>query len=100
MNLLSGLFNFIPHVIIMIAVILYVQKKSTPEGIMMLVGSIIGTLVSLFYTLIFPNLVRDDGYDTYQKYLGTIGVVSTLGYLSFAIGLLLVMQKIASDKKQ
>jgi len=100
MDFLTGILNFIPHVIILIAVILYAKKHPTPEGIMMLAGAIVGTLVSFFYTLIFPYLVRNDGYDSYQKYMGTVGAVSTLGYLAFAVGLLLTFQKIVSDKKR
>jgi hypothetical protein len=100
MSYLSGIFNLIPHIIVLIAVILYVKKHATPEGIMMLIGAITGTLFSAFYSIIFPYLAQNGGYDSYQNYFGTLGAVSTLGYLSFAIGLLLTFQKIVADKKQ
>lgn len=99
MSFLSGIFNLIPHVIVLIAVILYVKQYATPEGIMMLIGAITGTLFSAFYSIVFPYLVQNGGYDSYQNYMGTISAVSTLGYLSFAIGLLLTFQKITTDKK-
>lgn len=100
MSFITGILNFIPHIIILIAVGLYLKKHSTAEAIMMLVGAIIGTLSSVFFTMILPYLTQDGGYETYQAYFGTISAVSTLGYLAFAVGLLLTFQKVVADKKQ
>ena len=100
MDFVTSILNFIPHIIILIAVILYVKKYSSVEGIIMLVGTIIGMLTSVFYTVVFPFLTQNGDYDTYKGSLQTVGTLSTLGYLAFAVGLLLAFQKVAAEKKQ
>lgn len=100
MNFISSLFNFIPHIIVLVAVIQYLNKFSGAEGVLMLIGTIIGTLISLFYSMVLPYLGRDNGYENIQQYITIVSIVGTLGALSFAIGLLLAVQKLVSDKKQ
>lgn len=100
MNFINSLFSFIPHIIVLVAVIQYLNKFSGAEGVLMLIGAIIGILTSLFYGMVLPYLGRDNGYENIQQYITLAGIVGTLGALSFAIGLLLAVQKLVSDKKQ
>lgn len=93
-----GLLGIIPQIIVVIAVMMYVVKRSTAEGVLMTIGAIIGLITSLFYTVALPWLFDIYGSAWYESYLGLIGAVGTLGGLCFAIGLLLLIQNILKAK--
>jgi len=98
MNLVSSIFSLIPHIIVLVAVILYVNKFASPEGIMMLIGAIIEIFTSLFYSFVLPNW-GSEGYEIMQPYFTVVGIITSLGFLSFAIGFLLAVQKLLADKR-
>jgi hypothetical protein len=57
MEFITGVLHLVPQVIVMVAVIMYVAKKSTPDGTLMLIGSIAILLLSAVYTFGIPFLV-------------------------------------------
>ncbi|WP_340202360.1 hypothetical protein [Ascidiimonas sp. W6] len=93
-NLINALLFLIPQCIIIIACILYLIKKISLEGILLLTGALIALLVSLFYQLIWPYLLQENFVDAGSTMIFLIvGGISLLGSLSFAIGFYLVTQK-------
>jgi hypothetical protein len=98
MEFITGILHLVPHIIVVIAVIIYVSKKSTPEGTLMLIGSIVSLLLSAIYTLAIPFLIRVNEYESMQSYIGLLSMVSMLGSLLFAIGFLLVIKKVVAEK--
>jgi hypothetical protein len=97
MEFVTGILHLIPHAIVIVAVITYVSKRSTPEGTLMLVGSIASLLVSAFYTLGIPLLIKIDAYESLQSYMSLLSVAGILGALLFSIGLLLLVRKIVAE---
>jgi hypothetical protein len=93
MEFVTGILHLVPHVIVIIAVIMYVSKKSTPEGTLMLIGSIMILLLSAIYTLAIPFLVRINEYESMQSYIGLLTMISIVGSLLFAIGFLMLIKK-------
>jgi NO-binding membrane sensor protein with MHYT domain len=95
MTFLPGLFSLIPHLIVLIAAIQYVSKRSSPEGILITIGAAIGLLSSSVYTVGLPllNSMNANGMEFYQSYWVIVSVVGTLGSFAFAIGLLLLVRK-------
>lgn len=89
-----GLLGAIPQIIVVTAVMMYVAKRFSVEAVLMMVGSIIGLMSSIFYVLVLPWLSEAYGMAWYPSYAALIGVVGTLGGLCFAIGLLLLVLKI------
>lgn len=88
-----GLFGAIPHIIILIATIIYVSKRSTIEAILMVIGAVTGLLSFLFFTVGISLLGID-----YQSFMSIIASIGTLGSLAFAIGLLILLRKLATNK--
>lgn len=94
METFAGLLGIVPHVIILIASITLNSKRPSSDATMMLIGAVISLGVSSFYSVIMPLLVKAQGsYDSLTSYFGMISIIGTAGWLLFAIGLLLFVQK-------
>lgn len=95
---LFGLFGAIPHLIILIATILYVSKRSTPEAFLMVIGAVAGLLSFVFFTVGIPLMSVDYGLE-YQSFMSIFSAIGTLGSLAFAIGLLMLLRKLSTSKE-
>jgi hypothetical protein len=93
-----GLISTIPQIIVLIAVLMYVSRRATAEGMLMLIGAFIGVIASAFNIVGLPWLFEHYGSDWYTSYGMLIGAVHTLGGLCFAIGLLILIQNILKTK--
>ncbi len=93
-----GLITTIPQLIVLIAVLMYVSRRATAEGMLMLIGSFIGVIASAFNIVGIPWLFERYGSDWYASYGMIIGAVHTLGGLCFAIGLLILIQNVLRTK--
>src|SRR4051812_13067998 len=94
MQLLNGIIGLLSHLIVLIAVIIYLGKGTSAEGVFMLVGTGIGLLTSAFYSIALPLLIAQGEYDGFQNYISTISILTILGGMSFAIGFLMLIRKI------
>lgn len=97
LEVLRNLISIIPSVAVLAATIYYISKRSTAEGYLMAIGSLIGLLTHLFYSVGIPLLTRSGGVDsfsTYQAYLVPVGIISTIGAILFAVGLFLLVHKV------
>ena len=94
-----GLLGSIPQIIVVVATLMYVTKRSTPEGMLMAIGAVIGLLVSLFYTVALPWLSGRYGMDWYQSKVIFISGIGIIGGLSFSIGLLMLVQDVLKDRR-
>lgn len=95
---LFGLLGAIPHIIVLIATILYVSKRFTIEAFLMVIGAVTGLISFLFFTVGIPLMSIDYGLE-YQSFMSIFSAISTLGSLAFAIGLLILLQKLATSKE-
>jgi hypothetical protein len=93
MQFATGILHLIPHGITIVAVVMLNSKKSTPEAMLMLIGSIVSVIISAGYTIGIPLLVEMNGYQSIQSYLTLFGMVGILGALLFAIGFLMYVKK-------
>jgi hypothetical protein len=93
-----GLLGTIPQVIVVVAVMMYVVKRTTAEAVLMVIGAVIGLITSLFYTVALPLLFDVYGSAWYESYIWIIGAIGTLGGLCFAVGLLLLIQNVLRAK--
>jgi hypothetical protein len=93
MRHLTGIISLIPHIIIVVAVLMLNSKKSTSESQLMLAGSIISTLVSVYYVLVMPVLLELGKSDTLHEYMSLVGLINIIGLLIFAIGFLMFVKK-------
>lgn len=94
---LFGLLGAIPHIIVLVATILYVSKRSTIEAFLMVIGAVTGLISFLFFTVGIPLMNIDYGLE-YQSFMSIFSAIGTLGSLAFAIGLLILLQKLATGK--
>lgn len=93
-QVLSGLLFLIPQGIIIITCILYLSKKTSIEGFLLLIGSMVALLVSIFYQFIYPFLLDESILSTGSTLIFyVIGGISFFGALSFAIGFFMLAKK-------
>ena len=97
MNYIS-LVTAIPNIIILIATLLYITRRFTMDGLLMMIGAVIGLLSSVFNTVIMPWLFGTYGVKWYESYMMLVAGTSVIGGLCFSIGLLLLVQNVLSSK--
>lgn len=96
LNYIPGLLFIIPQIIILVACITYIGKNKSSHAILLLIGTSINLLVTLFHTVGIPILMKVVGADLYS---GTINIftiitpISFIGSILFAIGLLLLIKE-------
>jgi len=94
-----GLITIIPQFILLIAVLMYVSRRSTAaEGILMLIGIIVGLFATIFNIVGLPWLFDLYGSGWYTTYGPIIGAVHTLAGLCFAVGFLILVQNALKTK--
>ncbi|XLS30770.1 hypothetical protein ACJD0Z_08040 [Flavobacteriaceae bacterium M23B6Z8] len=94
-RILSGLLFLIPQGIIIITCILYILKETSIEGILLLIGSIIAFLVSIFYQFVYPFLLSENILSSGSMLLFyAVGAISFFGALSFAAGFFMLTRKV------
>jgi len=93
LSTLVNLISIISPVIIFAACCYFLSKKSAVEAILMTIGSGIGLLTALFYSVLMPFLISDRhfAYTQVSKYYTLIGIVSFIASLCFAGGLLILI---------
>ena len=99
MEFLLKALHLFPQIVILVAIIYYLSQGVTPEGVLMLIGTLIGIFIFAFYSFILPNLWRDGGVSSYQQYITIASVVSVFGTLMFAVGLILLIMKTVKPAK-
>lgn len=96
LSLLQGMLFIIPEIIILTACINYLGKNKSSHAIMLLVGTLLNLLVTVFHALVVPILINILDVDFYS---GTINVftiitpISFIGSILFALGLLFLIQE-------
>ncbi|WP_029275510.1 hypothetical protein [Pedobacter borealis] len=93
LSTLLSLVSIIPPVIIFGTCCYFLSKKSAVEAILMTIGSGIGLLTSLFYSVLMPFLLGDRhlAYIGVSKYYTLIGIISFIASLCFAAGFLILI---------
>jgi uncharacterized membrane protein YgdD (TMEM256/DUF423 family) len=93
LSTLLSLVSIISHVIIFGTCGYFLSKKSVVEAILMTIGSGIGLLTALFYSVLMPFLLNDRhlAYTEVSQYYTVIGIISFIGSLCFAGGLLILI---------
>lgn len=82
MRIVSNLAFLIPQSVILTACIVYLVKKITVDGILLIIGSFIGILVSIFQLNVMPYLINQNVIDpmALMKILGPINFLASLGF--------------------
>jgi uncharacterized paraquat-inducible protein A len=90
---LLSLVSIISPVIIFGTCCYFLVKKSDVEAILMTIGSGIGLLVTLFYSVLMPLLLRDQhlAYTEVSQYYSIVGIISFIASLCFAAGFLILV---------
>ncbi|MDQ0968288.1 flagellar biosynthesis component FlhA [Flavobacterium sp. W4I14] len=93
LSTLVNLISIISPVIIFGTCCYFLTKKAAVEAVLMTIGSGIGLLTSLFYSVLMPFLINDRhfAYTEVSKYYTVIGIISFIASLCFAGGLLILI---------
>jgi hypothetical protein len=82
----------IPSLLILGSCVYYISQKMTPQGILLLVGSLAQFATNIFHRVVAPNLLRNTGsYDDIKEIYAFVGLVGIVGYTLFGVGLLLLI---------
>jgi hypothetical protein len=85
----------VPHIVMLVFNALYVAKKRSIDGILMLIGGILGLLLSLLHTFgIVYMLQNRDAYDVEGITRLTSGV-SFIFNIIYMVGFILLMIKVS-----
>lgn len=103
--ILRGLY-LVPQIIILSISFYYFQKKKTSDGLLMVIGTLIGFCINIFYTFIYQSLynqrISKNSTDTsfYTSILPSIlGLVGFIGSIIFALGVLILIKKTLKNKE-
>lgn len=88
----QGLFWIVEIVIVIACAILAYKQRSTPS-IMMLIGIIISMFFGLARTVVFALQIPDFNIDQMVMVSSILGIVQTIGYGLFGLGLLLLANR-------
>lgn len=101
LSTLINLISIISPVIIFGTCCYFLAKKSAVEAILMTIGSGIGLLTTLFYSVLVPFLVNDRhlAYNEISQYYTVIGIISFIASLCFAAGLLILVYNTVKKNK-
>jgi hypothetical protein len=97
-NSVTGSISLLIELGILIMCIYYIYQKGSTDGKLLFIGTLINLISRLAY-IIVPLMFRYIDYtDSMMRYYSIIGVISMAGYVVFAVGLILLIQKAASSK--
>ena len=90
---LLSLIAIIPPCLVFGTCCYYLTKKNAVEGILMVIGSGIGLLITLFYSAVMPLLIngRNLAYTEISQYYNLIGIISFIASICFAAGLFILV---------
>lgn len=97
---LLSLVSIISPVIVFGTCCYFLAKKTSVEAILMIIGSGIGLIVTLFYSVLIPFLVNDRhlDYTEISQYYTLVGIVSFIASLCFAAGFLILVYNTVKKK--
>jgi len=91
-NIIAGIFGLLPQLAITGICIYFVTKKPCAESYLMIIGSILGLLPNLFFSILMPLLYNFDFWQiAYQNFIIVARVIGIIGSVFFAIGLILLV---------
>lgn len=97
MHSIIGLFNIIASIATLVASIQFLNKFRETEAYLMLIGSVISILSTIFYTVVMPfvSSFEADPSFLYSPLMLSLG---TIGHIMFAVGFFMLIQKLISRK--
>ena len=101
-SILRSLTFIIPQLIILSACVYYLIKKTTVDGILLILGSLVGLAGTIFHVIVFPYLLQKNIIDPITgdiKMMTFIGSISFIGSLAFSTGLFILIYNTARERK-
>ncbi|HEY9045660.1 MAG TPA: hypothetical protein VIN08_07175 [Ohtaekwangia sp.] len=93
--IIQGLLGLLPTILILTASLYYVSRRSSADGYLMALGSLVSLFTQSFYSLGIPILrhLDMDVMAVYDRFSIPVGIVSVLSHLMFAVGLFMLIHK-------
>ena len=94
-QILKNLFFLLPHLLVLIACIYYLAKKSGADSILMTIGTFLTFITSIFYMIILPLFwsYSIDSMRSRELIITLVGFVGFIGNVMLGVGLLLLIVK-------
>jgi len=98
---LIGFVSIISPLIIFIACCYYISKQVKADSILLLIGSGLSLVLTGFYSLLMPYLMRSGNFSMTQttSYYTIGGVISFFSGMCFAVGLFILISNTVNEKK-
>ncbi|TCD12865.1 hypothetical protein EZ449_02130 [Pedobacter frigidisoli] len=101
MSALFGFVSIIPSIIVFIASCYYISKNVKPDSILLIIGSGLSLLLTIFYSFLMPYFMRSWAIsvnDT-SSYYTIAGIISFIAGICFAIGLFMLINTTVNTNK-
>jgi energy-coupling factor transporter transmembrane protein EcfT len=94
LNIIKSLPNTITQLVMIFACIYYLVKKTSLDGILLTIGSILGFLVMVFHSIIMTYLLKEKLIDPLyelDKVLMQVGIVGFISAVIFTVGFVMLI---------
>jgi hypothetical protein len=94
-SLVKGILFLIPEAAVLAACVYYFVRQKSPDSILLSLGALVSMAVTAFYNIFLPIMQLTGSADfIYSSFVFTlISFISFAGYVSFAIGLFMLVLK-------
>jgi hypothetical protein len=101
MNILFSLAGLLTEAVIFVVCVYYMSRTKSTDSRLLLIGSLAGLIVRVFY-LAIPYLTlyttNSSDYQAMEKYYTFAGLFSFVGYLFYCIGFVLLIQRVTGGQ--
>lgn len=97
LGILASFVRILPQLAIFIACIFYLSRKRTADAILLTIGSFIGTVVNIFYSIIWPFFLGEMNLNL--RIHSLISPVSFIGSIVFVTGFFMLIVNVVKAKE-
>jgi len=84
----------IPHIFVLLICFYYLIRKQAIDSILLTAGSLISLFCIVFNIFITPMLINSGNMSNISLYFGVVAVISFIATFLFAIGLLILVNRV------
>jgi hypothetical protein len=92
-QILTNILRVAPELVILGFCIQYMTTSKTTDGVLLTVGTAIGSLVMIFYTFFYAYFYESDFFRAGGIAFTVLSIMGWAGQILFAVGLILLIKK-------
>ncbi len=101
-QILNAISAILPQMVVVGICLYYLLKKFSIDGVLLSLGAFFSLLITIFYVVVLPYLfeseIMDISSESYTIFLAIVNVISFFASVLFAVGLVLLVNKVLKAK--